>query len=157
MILSAFRALAAGLRRATRSSAILRLIVAILAGFAAGACVTAMTQTAEAMHVLLYGIPFDQHPPNTASGIRLGTPATTSRGFGPDEMRAIGRIIVEAIRGWRSPERRPVGFLQAACGGSLSERLGGWGMWRWGRSVRHPPGLAHSIRVYPEVHRCRTF
>ena len=45
------------------------------------------------------GIPFDQHPPNTASGIRLGTPATTSRGFGPDEMRAIGRIIVEAIRG----------------------------------------------------------
>jgi glycine hydroxymethyltransferase len=44
------------------------------------------------------GIPFDQHPPNTASGIRLGTPATTSRGFGPDEMRAIGRIIVAAIR-----------------------------------------------------------
>ncbi|CAN5606758.1 serine hydroxymethyltransferase [soil metagenome] len=44
------------------------------------------------------GIPFDQHPPNTASGIRLGTPATTSRGFGEDEMRAIGRIIVEAIR-----------------------------------------------------------
>lgn len=44
------------------------------------------------------GIPFDQHPPNTASGIRLGTPATTSRGFGEDEMRAIGRLIVEAIR-----------------------------------------------------------
>lgn len=45
------------------------------------------------------GIPFDKHPPNTASGIRLGTPATTSRGFGEDEMRAIGRIIIEAIRG----------------------------------------------------------
>ncbi|HMJ80409.1 MAG TPA: serine hydroxymethyltransferase [Candidatus Dormibacteraeota bacterium] len=44
------------------------------------------------------GIPFDPLPPNTASGIRLGTPATTSRGFGADEMRAIGRIIVEAIR-----------------------------------------------------------
>ncbi|HEX6868019.1 MAG TPA: serine hydroxymethyltransferase, partial [Candidatus Limnocylindrales bacterium] len=44
------------------------------------------------------GIPFDQHPPNTASGIRLGTPATTSRGFGGDEMRAVGRIIIEAIR-----------------------------------------------------------
>jgi len=43
-------------------------------------------------------IPFDQHPPNTASGIRIGTPATTSRGFGPDEMRAVGRIIIEAIR-----------------------------------------------------------
>ena len=43
-------------------------------------------------------IPFDRLPPNTASGIRIGTPATTSRGFGPDEMRAVGRIIVEAIR-----------------------------------------------------------
>jgi len=44
------------------------------------------------------GIPFDPLPPNTASGIRLGTPATTSRGFGEDEMRAVGRIIIEAIR-----------------------------------------------------------
>ena len=42
-------------------------------------------------------IPFDQHPPNTASGIRIGTPATTTRGFGGQEMEAIGRIIVEAI------------------------------------------------------------
>jgi glycine hydroxymethyltransferase len=45
------------------------------------------------------GIPFDPLPPNTSSGIRLGTPATTSRGFGIDEMTAIGRIIIEAIRG----------------------------------------------------------
>ncbi len=44
------------------------------------------------------GIPFDPLPPNTASGIRLGTPATTSRGFGEDEMRDVGRIIIEAIR-----------------------------------------------------------
>jgi glycine hydroxymethyltransferase len=44
------------------------------------------------------GIPFDPLPPNTASGIRLGTPATTSRGFGEEEMRDVGRIIIEAIR-----------------------------------------------------------
>jgi glycine hydroxymethyltransferase len=44
------------------------------------------------------GIPFDPLPPNTASGIRLGTPATTSRGFGEEEMRRVGRIIIEAIR-----------------------------------------------------------
>jgi glycine hydroxymethyltransferase len=44
------------------------------------------------------GIPFDPLPPNTASGIRLGTPAITSRGFGEDEMRSVGRIIIKAIR-----------------------------------------------------------
>ena len=42
-------------------------------------------------------IPFDQNPPNIASGIRVGTPAVTTRGFGEDEMRAIGRIIISAI------------------------------------------------------------
>jgi len=42
-------------------------------------------------------IPFDTNPPNIASGIRIGTPATTTRGFGPDEMRAIANLIVEAI------------------------------------------------------------
>src|SRR6185312_1232402 len=42
-------------------------------------------------------IPFDQNPPNIASGIRVGTPAVTTRGFGTDEMRAIGRIIISAI------------------------------------------------------------
>lgn len=42
-------------------------------------------------------IPFDPLPPNTSSGIRIGTPATTTRGFGPDEMRAIARLITDAI------------------------------------------------------------
>jgi glycine hydroxymethyltransferase len=48
-------------------------------------------------------IPFDPLPPNTASGIRIGTPATTSRGFGPDEMRTVGRMIVDAIRHREEP------------------------------------------------------
>jgi glycine hydroxymethyltransferase len=42
-------------------------------------------------------IPFDKNPANTSSGIRVGTPATTTRGFGGPEMRAVGRLIVEAI------------------------------------------------------------
>ena len=42
-------------------------------------------------------IPFDPLPPNTSSGIRVGTPATTTRGFGPDEMRTIARLITDAI------------------------------------------------------------
>ena len=42
-------------------------------------------------------IPFDPLPPNTASGIRIGTPATTTRGFGPDEYRRIGELIVRTL------------------------------------------------------------
>jgi glycine hydroxymethyltransferase len=43
-------------------------------------------------------IPFDPQPPNVSSGIRVGTPATTTRGFGPAEMREVGDLIVGAIR-----------------------------------------------------------
>jgi glycine hydroxymethyltransferase len=42
-------------------------------------------------------IPFDKNPPNIASGIRVGTPATTSRGFREPEMQAIAETIVTAI------------------------------------------------------------
>ncbi len=44
-------------------------------------------------------IPFDPLPPNTASGIRVGTPATTTRGFGPPEMRQVGELIARTLQG----------------------------------------------------------
>jgi glycine hydroxymethyltransferase len=45
------------------------------------------------------GIPFDTRSPFVTSGIRLGTPAGTTRGFGPDEFRTIGKLIAEVIEG----------------------------------------------------------
>ena len=45
------------------------------------------------------GIPFDPEKPTVTSGIRLGTPAGTTRGFGEDEFEAIGEMIVEVIEG----------------------------------------------------------
>ena len=51
-------------------------------------------------------IPFDAQPANTSSGIRVGTPAVTSRGLGPDEMREIGSVIAEAIERHDDPSAR---------------------------------------------------
>ena len=44
-------------------------------------------------------IPFDPAKPAVTSGIRLGTPAATSRGFGPEEFRMVGRFIVAVLDG----------------------------------------------------------
>jgi len=42
-------------------------------------------------------IPFDQRPPMQASGLRIGTPALTTRGLVEEDMREIGQVIVEAL------------------------------------------------------------
>jgi len=43
------------------------------------------------------GIPFDPEKPTVTSGIRLGTPAGTTRGFGIAEFRHVGELIVEVL------------------------------------------------------------
>ena len=43
------------------------------------------------------GIPYDNHPPKITSGIRLGTPALTSRGMKEDQMVTLGNLIVDII------------------------------------------------------------
>ncbi|MBV8116531.1 MAG: serine hydroxymethyltransferase, partial [Candidatus Eremiobacteraeota bacterium] len=52
-------------------------------------------------------IPFDRQKPMVASGIRLGTPAITSRGFGVAECREVARIIVEALADIEAREALP--------------------------------------------------
>lgn len=45
------------------------------------------------------GIPYDPAPPAITSGVRLGTPAGTTRGFGPAEFRRVGQLIAEVVDG----------------------------------------------------------
>jgi glycine hydroxymethyltransferase len=45
------------------------------------------------------GIPFDTQSPMVTSGIRLGTPACTTRGFGTDEFELIGDLISKVVKG----------------------------------------------------------
>ena len=49
-------------------------------------------------------IPFDNRPPYIASGIRLGTPAVTTRGFGSEEMKRIASLIVKVITNLGNPD-----------------------------------------------------
>jgi glycine hydroxymethyltransferase len=42
-------------------------------------------------------VPFDERPPTVASGVRIGTPAATMRGFDEEDFREVGRIIVAAL------------------------------------------------------------
>jgi glycine hydroxymethyltransferase len=59
----------------------------------------------EAVHITANknGIPFDPEPPVRTSGIRLGTPAITTRGFGIAEMREVADLIHDAIGGREDP------------------------------------------------------
>jgi glycine hydroxymethyltransferase len=70
-------------------------------------------------------VPFDPLPHTQTSGLRLGTPAGTTRGFGPAEFRRIGVLIAEVVEGIRrngaegdvqveESVRRRVGELTAA-------------------------------------------
>ena len=52
------------------------------------------------------GIPYDPQKPTVTSGIRLGTPAATSRGFGVKEFQDVADFITEALEGLAGKERR---------------------------------------------------
>jgi len=66
-------------------------------------------------------IPFDPEKPFVTSGIRLGTPAGTTRGFGPQEFREIGKLIVEVVDGLANKNHEEG---DAAIEASVRERVG---------------------------------
>ncbi|MDH5188818.1 MAG: serine hydroxymethyltransferase [Rhodospirillaceae bacterium] len=45
------------------------------------------------------GIPFDTEKPMVTSGVRFGTPAATTRGFGEDEFKTVGKLVCEVLDG----------------------------------------------------------
>ncbi|MBI2868085.1 MAG: serine hydroxymethyltransferase, partial [Chloroflexi bacterium] len=60
-------------------------------------------------------IPFDPRPPRIASGVRLGTPSVTSRGFGPGDMRIVARLIHRCLTnlGNEPVQRNTLGEVEA--------------------------------------------
>jgi glycine hydroxymethyltransferase len=62
----------------------------------------------EAAHITVNKntIPFDTNKPFVTSGVRLGTPALTTRGMGEEEMRSVARLIAEIINAPQSEEVR---------------------------------------------------
>jgi glycine hydroxymethyltransferase len=49
-------------------------------------------------------VPFDERPPTVASGVRIGTPAATMRGFDEDDFRDVGQIIAGALGDGADPD-----------------------------------------------------
>ncbi len=60
------------------------------------------------------GVPFDPAPPTVTSGVRLGTPAGTTRGFGLAEFVEIGGMIVEVVEGLAAHGAEGNGATEAA-------------------------------------------
>ncbi|HET7709039.1 MAG TPA: serine hydroxymethyltransferase [Sphingomicrobium sp.] len=67
------------------------------------------------------GIPFDPEKPFVTSGIRLGTPAGTTRGFGEDEFRTIGGLIAEVVEGLRKNGEAGDAQVEQSVGRRVSE------------------------------------
>jgi glycine hydroxymethyltransferase len=65
------------------------------------------------------GIPFDPEKPFVTSGIRLGTPAGTTRGFGPAEFSEIGGLIAEVVEGLRKNGEAGDGQIEASVRGRV--------------------------------------
>jgi glycine hydroxymethyltransferase len=69
------------------------------------------------------GIPFDPQKPTITSGIRLGTPACTTRGFGIAEFRSVGDMIAEVLDGLSQKGVEEDSLAEAAVSGKVKTLL----------------------------------
>ena len=69
------------------------------------------------------GVPFDPEKPTVTSGIRLGTPAGTTRGFGVGEFREIGHLISDVLDGLAGGDAGPAERQVKARVAELCERF----------------------------------
>ena len=67
------------------------------------------------------GVPFDPEKPTITSGIRLGTPAATSRGFGIAEFKRVGELIVETLDGLAAQGEAGNGAVEESVKGRVHE------------------------------------
>jgi len=67
------------------------------------------------------GIPFDPAPPAITSGLRLGSPAGTTRGFGQAEFRRIGKLIAEVVDGLAANGEEANGPVEARVRGEVRD------------------------------------
>jgi glycine hydroxymethyltransferase len=66
-------------------------------------------------------IPFDSEKPALTSGLRLGSPAGTTRGFGPTEFREVGRMIAEVCDGLKKNGEAGDGQIEARVAGEVAD------------------------------------
>jgi glycine hydroxymethyltransferase len=67
------------------------------------------------------GIPFDPAPPTITSGLRLGSPAGTTRGFGQAEFRRIAKLIAEVVDGLAANGEEGNGAIEARVRGEVRD------------------------------------
>lgn len=67
------------------------------------------------------GVPFDPEKPTVTSGVRLGSPAATTRGFGEAEFRQVGRWIIEVVDGLKATEGEGDAAIEARVAAEVGE------------------------------------
>jgi glycine hydroxymethyltransferase len=70
------------------------------------------------------GIPFDPEKPTVTSGVRLGTPAGTTRGFGIAEFRQVGDLIAEVLDALASSGADSDAAAEASVGDKVKRLVG---------------------------------